>query len=104
MSVGSQSNDFGTPGVYEHCAFLDSRRQAEKLHQTLLNHHLNAHATNSDAPLNIAVVGAGATGVELCAELQHAARLLQGYGVRKASSDTLKVCKRSMNPTFKALT
>ncbi|WP_230397072.1 MULTISPECIES: NAD(P)/FAD-dependent oxidoreductase [Pseudomonas] len=91
MSVGSQSNDFGTPGVYEHCAFLDSRRQAEKLHQTLLNHHLNAHATNSDAPLNIAVVGAGATGVELCAELQHAARLLQGYGVRKASSDTLKV-------------
>lgn len=91
LSVGSQSNDFGTPGVYEHCAFLDSRGQAEKLHQTLLNHHLNAHATNSDTPLSIAVVGAGATGVELCAELQHAARLLQGYGVRKASCDTLKI-------------
>lgn len=91
LSVGSQSNDFGTPGVYEHCAFLDSRHQAEKLHQTLLNHHLNAHATNSDRPLSVAIVGAGATGVELCAELQHAARLLQGYGVRKATCDTLKI-------------
>ncbi len=62
LSVGSQSNDFSTPEVYEHCAFLDSRGQAEKLHQTLLNHHLNAHATNSDTPLSIAVVGAGTPG------------------------------------------
>ena len=37
------------------------------------------------------MVGAGATGVELCAELLHAARLLPGYGVRKASCDTLKI-------------
>lgn len=76
LSVGSQSNDFDTPGVYEHCAFLDTRRQAEKLRQTLLNHHLSAHAKDSDWPLSIAVVGAGATGVELCAGFQHAARLL----------------------------
>jgi NADH:quinone reductase (non-electrogenic) len=29
IAVGSQANDFGTPGVREHCHFIDSRAQAE---------------------------------------------------------------------------
>ncbi|MBC3474992.1 NAD(P)/FAD-dependent oxidoreductase [Pseudomonas taiwanensis] len=91
ISVGSQCNDFGTAGVKEHCAFLDSRDQAEKLHKMILSRYLRAHASDQPKPLSIAVVGAGATGVELSAELHHAVRLIKGYGIRQASSDTLKI-------------
>jgi len=78
ISVGSQCNDFGTSGVKEHCAFLDSRDQAEKLHKMILSRYLGAHASDQPKPLSIAVVGAGATGVELSAELHHAVRLIKG--------------------------
>lgn len=89
LAVGSQSNDFGTKGVQEHCLFLDSRAQAERLHRALLSRYLSGHASNAAQPLRIAVVGAGATGIELCAELHHAVRLMQGYGVRKACPEDL---------------
>jgi len=36
LAVGSVSNDFGTPGVAEHCYFLDSLKQAERFHRALL--------------------------------------------------------------------
>lgn len=65
ISVGSQCNDFDTAGVKEHCAFLDSRDQTEKLHKMILSQYLRAHASDQPKPLSIAVVGAGATGVEL---------------------------------------
>lgn len=91
ISVGSQSNDFGTKGVQQYCSFLDSRVQAEKLHRMLLSRYLSAHATDTNPGLRIAIVGAGATGVELCAELHHAVRLMKGYGVGQASSDSLKI-------------
>ena len=41
--VGSLSNDFGIPGVQEHCLFLDSTEQAERFQQNLLNSMLRAH-------------------------------------------------------------
>lgn len=91
ISVGSQCNDFGTPGVQDHCLFLDSRSQAERLHRTLLNHYLHNHATGAAKPLTISIVGAGATGVELCAELHSAVQLLDKYGVGKPLPGSLKV-------------
>ncbi|WP_322363821.1 NAD(P)/FAD-dependent oxidoreductase [Pseudomonas sp. Teo4] len=91
MAVGSQCNDFGTVGVQEHCQFLDSRIQAEKLQKQLLARYMRAHAEDASNPLRIAIVGAGATGVELCAELQHAVRVIEGYGLRHASPDILQV-------------
>lgn len=63
----------------------------KKLHRMLLNRYISAHATGDARPLSIAIVGAGATGVELCAELHDAVRLIEGYGVRPASAKTLKV-------------
>ena len=70
IAVGSTANDFSTPGAREHCLFLDNRRQAERIHSTLLNHYLHAQASNDPgARLRISIIGAGATGVELAAEL-----------------------------------
>jgi NADH dehydrogenase len=96
ISVGAVSNDFGTPGVREHCMFLDSRRQADRFRQRLLDHCLRVSRTMSADPLTeahveIAIVGAGATGVELAAELYNAAAALGHYGLEVFDEKRLKV-------------
>jgi NADH dehydrogenase len=98
MAVGSHCNDFGTPGVQQHCQFLDSRAQAERLHGMLLNRYMRSHATDTAHPLEIAIVGAGATGVELCAELQHAVRVIKGYGVKHACPSILNITLLEAGP------
>ncbi|HEX3210866.1 MAG TPA: NAD(P)/FAD-dependent oxidoreductase [Geminicoccaceae bacterium] len=85
LAVGSSINDFGVPGVREHCLFLDSPAEAERIHRLILGRFLRGHAEASagtERRLRFAIVGAGATGVELAAELRHAARGLAGYGLR----------------------
>jgi NADH dehydrogenase len=82
IAVGSTTNDFGTKGAAEHCIFLDTRAQAERFHRHLLSHYMRAHASEGHhGTINMAIVGAGATGVELAAELHHAARELAAYGL-----------------------
>lgn len=78
LAVGSRSNDFGTPGVQENCLFIDSRPQADRFRERFLNTCLQANYHNR--PLSVAIVGGGATGVELAAELHHAITMLKRYG------------------------
>ncbi|NVK43035.1 MAG: NAD(P)/FAD-dependent oxidoreductase [Oceanospirillaceae bacterium] len=89
LSIGSVTNDFGTPGAAEHCVFLDSRHQAEHFRQQLLQAYLRS--SSNPVPLKIAIVGAGATGVELSAELFNTARELTSYGFENAHSHPLEV-------------
>jgi NADH dehydrogenase len=91
LAIGSVTNDFGTKGAAEHCIFLDSRRQAERFHRVLLNEFLRCSNRESPEPLRIAIVGAGATGVELSAELYNTAEVMASYGLRNVSPDQLKV-------------
>jgi len=94
MAVGSMTNDFGTPGAQDYCSFLDSRLQADKFHQRLLNTYLKANNTASkkgNFKLNIGIVGAGATGVELAAELHNTASELAAYGLDQLKKDQLNV-------------
>ncbi len=92
VSVGSLSNDFGIEGVREHSRQLDSREQAE-----LFNKHFASrlHRVNSsedpDATLSVAIVGGGATGVELAADMHNVARRLRDYGFEHFSSARLSV-------------
>ena len=90
IAVGSTTNDFGTKGAAEHCLFLDTRKQAERFHQQLLNHYLRAHAGQTDAveTISVAIVGAGATGVELAAVLHNAAHELDAYGLDRIKPKT----------------
>ncbi|WP_051526594.1 NAD(P)/FAD-dependent oxidoreductase [Alkanindiges illinoisensis] len=85
VAVGSTSNDFGTKGARENCIFLDARPQADRFQREFLSLYLQAQARSlSDQNpqfLNIAIIGAGATGVELAAELHHAAHELPRYGL-----------------------
>ncbi|MDO6712560.1 NAD(P)/FAD-dependent oxidoreductase [Aliiglaciecola sp. 2_MG-2023] len=92
LAVGSVSNDFGTPGVAEHSFFLDSLSQAERFHKALLNQLLRINQEKSDsAKLSIAIVGGGATGTELAAELHHVANLAKNYGMPEMSASRLKI-------------
>ena len=96
MAVGSVSNDFGTPGVREHCIFLDTRTQADRFRQKLLNQCLRVSRTmsqdpNAEAYARVAIVGGGATGVELAAELFNAAAGLRHYGLEVFDESRLKV-------------
>lgn len=93
LAVGSTTNDFGTPGAAEHCLFLDTREQAERFHRRMLSHYLRAHANEGEdgAQINIAIVGAGATGVELAAELHHAAQQLAAYGLNRIRPENMRI-------------
>ena len=78
LAFGSRANDFDTPGVIEHCHFVDSQDQAD-----VFNNRLRAHVVRSLAQggnIEIAIVGGGATGVELAAELSRMIELAAGYG------------------------
>ncbi|MDH1279544.1 NAD(P)/FAD-dependent oxidoreductase [Pseudomonas chengduensis] len=93
IAVGSTTNDFGTPGAAEHCIFLDTRAQAERFHRRMLSHYLRAHASESEdgSKIDIAIVGAGATGVELAAELHHAAKQLAAYGLNRIRPEDMHI-------------
>ena len=93
IAVGSTTNDFGTQGAAEHCLFLDTRAQAERFHRQLLSHYLRAHASQSETTelIDVAIVGAGATGVELAAELHHAAHELAAYGLDRIRPENMRI-------------
>jgi NADH dehydrogenase len=78
LAVGSQANDFGTPGVGEHCHTIDSRTQAMAFNGEIRTRLLESLA--SKGTLTIAVVGGGATGVELAAELIQLSEIVAFYG------------------------
>ncbi len=92
LCPGSRSNDFGIAGVAEHCIKLDSREQAERFHQMYLAQlHRVSAAKDSGSLLNVVIVGGGATGVELAADLHNVAGRLQDYGFESFSQERLQV-------------
>ena len=75
VSVGSKTNDYGIPGVEDNCYSLDSYKNAIDL-RTRLTNLLVSHRT-AGSRLRVAVVGGGAAGIELTAEI---ARMMQSIG------------------------
>jgi NADH dehydrogenase len=82
IAVGGVTNDFGIPGVKENAFFLDGAAQAERLHREIVRACMRANYedTGTDS-LDICIVGGGATGVELAAELRSTTRMLLAYGL-----------------------
>jgi NADH dehydrogenase len=86
VAVGSTTNDFGTPGVAEHAIALDTQEQAVRFHQRLVNASLRAHTQPGPVrpgQLHVTVIGAGATGTELAAELHRTLRHVVATGLDK---------------------
>lgn len=92
IALGSVSNDFNTPGVREHSYFLDSLSQAEQFHRALINHFLRLnYLSEKQKPLKVCIVGGGATGTELAAQLHHVANLAHSYGMTNLSAKRLQL-------------
>jgi NADH:ubiquinone reductase (H+-translocating) len=84
IAIGSVTNDFGTPGVAEYAVPLDTPAQAARFNQRLVNACLRAQTQAGlvrPGQLQVAIVGAGATGTELAAELHRTAREVVAYGL-----------------------
>lgn len=86
FAYGSVTNTFDTDGVADNCSFLDSHAQADAFREKLLIHCVAVSRAMmadpaSNARVRVAIVGAGATGVELAAELVNAADALAYYGL-----------------------
>jgi NADH dehydrogenase len=90
VAVGSVTNDFGTPGAATYAVPLDTPEQAARFNRRLVNACLRAQ--NQVEPvrpgqLHVAIIGAGATGTELAAELHHTAREIIAYGLDRIDPD-----------------
>jgi NADH dehydrogenase len=83
LALGSTSNDFSIPGVREHCVFIDERAQADAFQRAVMRNYIHAQ-THPERPaanqMQVVIVGAGATGVELAAEMHNMAHQLVAYG------------------------
>lgn len=90
IAIGSTTNDFGIKGAREYSIALDTQDQAERFHRRLHNALLRAQTQVTPVQpgqLEVVIVGAGATGVELAAELHNTTRELAAYGLDKIDAD-----------------
>jgi NADH:ubiquinone reductase (H+-translocating) len=84
MAVGSVTNDFGTRGAAQFAIPLENPEQASRFNRRIINACLRANAQPEPVrpgQLHIAIIGAGATGTELAAELHHTVRAVLAYGM-----------------------
>lgn len=90
IAVGSLTNDFGVPGVTDYAIRLDTPGQAAQFHRRLVNACMRAHAQHEalrPGQLQVVLIGGGATGVELAAELHRTTRTLVSYGLDRIDPD-----------------
>lgn len=93
LAIGSVTNFFNTPGAREHAIAVDTVEEAEHFRHRLIaacmraqNHPNRASDATSNSALpevNIVIIGGGATGVELSAELRNTAQVLGAYGLHR---------------------
>ena len=84
MAIGSVTNDFGTPGAAQFAVPLETPEQASRFNRRLVNACLRANSQAEPVrpgQLHVAIIGAGATGTELAAELHHTVRDVVAYGM-----------------------
>ena len=86
IAVGSVTNDFGTPGAAEFAVPLETPEQATRFNKRMVNACLRANAQPEPVrpgQLHVAIIGAGATGTELAAELHRTVREVVAYGMTR---------------------
>lgn len=90
ICVGSLSNDFGTRGVKQYALKLETQQDAKSFHSKMINACIRAHnqpEAIDKRQLHVAIIGAGATGVELAAELHRTTREVVAFGLDRIDVD-----------------
>jgi NADH dehydrogenase len=102
LALGSIVNDFGTPGVQLHASRLDTAQDARRFHRRVLAACARAEI-HADGPVEVVIVGGGATGVELAAELVQSGAELARYGAMPSRlGQPLKVTVEEAGPRLLA--
>jgi NADH dehydrogenase len=86
IAVGSTSHYFNTPGAAEHTISLNGPSDAERFRREMIKQMTwaeNDKERNPDAGVDVIIIGGGATGVELAAELREASNKYIDYGFRR---------------------
>jgi NADH dehydrogenase len=88
ISVGSTSNYFGVPGARDNTISLNATEDAERFRLRLLRLLAQAERNQGDTTaartgMDIVIIGGGATGVELAAELREASSVYAAYGFNR---------------------
>ncbi|MFL9990103.1 NAD(P)/FAD-dependent oxidoreductase [Paraburkholderia sediminicola] len=96
IAIGSTTAFFGVKGASEFSLALDTVSQAERFRKRLIAACMRAEhqvhepveaasgtSPSSEPRIQVAIVGGGATGVELSAELRNTAQVLSAYGLHK---------------------
>ena len=84
IAIGSITNDFCTPGVSQHAIALETFEQAVRFNHRLVNACIRADAQPDPVrpgQLRVVIVGAGATGTELAAELHRTTHEVVAFGL-----------------------
>ncbi|MET4678747.1 NAD(P)/FAD-dependent oxidoreductase [Stenotrophomonas rhizophila] len=89
LAHGSHANDFNTPGVPDHCHFIDGQQEADAFNAQL--RAVVARGFLNRQNIDIAIVGGGATGVELAAELSRLVELATAYGGQVSARKYLRI-------------
>jgi len=94
LAVGSLGNFFNTPGADQYAISLDTTDAAERFRLALLKAMARASAGIDEATpgvVNVVIVGGGATGVELAAELHEAGNTISAYGLPGMTRQNLRI-------------
>ncbi|WER45030.1 NAD(P)/FAD-dependent oxidoreductase [Cupriavidus sp. WKF15] len=89
LAIGCVTHFFGVPGAAEHAIALDTVAQAERFRRRLIAACVRAQngrgrvGDDGRSRVDVAIIGAGATGVELSAELRNTAHVLNAYGLHQ---------------------
>lgn len=96
IAIGSVTNDFGTEGVAKHAVTLETPAQAARFNRRLVNACLRAQTQTGPirpGQLHVAIIGAGATGTQLAAELHRTLREVVAYGlIASTRNATFALC------------
>jgi len=105
LAIGSITNNFHTPGSDSFCYYLDFESQAKKIHRVLFEKLIDNHYEKTKGPIQVVIVGGGATGVELAAELRNSlaqlsALISQKYNPKEIATITIKYLSKSYKVFF----
>ncbi|WP_029043167.1 MULTISPECIES: NAD(P)/FAD-dependent oxidoreductase [Cupriavidus] len=89
LAIGCVTHFFGVPGAAANAIALDTVAQAERFRRRLIAACVRAQngggrvGADGRPCVDVAIIGAGATGVELSAELRNTAHVLSAYGLHQ---------------------
>lgn len=93
LAIGSVTNFFGVPGAAEYAMAIDTVGQAEQVRRRILAACMRAQTRHAESEeqemqkVNLVIIGGGATGVELAAELRNTAQVLAAYGLHNLNPE-----------------